>query len=515
MPNFGDMAKKMSPKGWAMIGGSLAVGIVFLVLVMQLASSPSYSTLMAGIDPTQTGKITSTLSAQGITFQLQSNGTAIAVQTSQTSQARVALATAGLLTNQQPGFSLMDSQQLGQSNFQQQITYQRALEGQLASTIQTINGVSSAEVNLVLPSSQDQLFSNNTQPSTASVLLGGTSLSASSVRGIAQLVSSSVPGLALGKVTITGPDGSLLWPSSANADSGGLLAADAANQKYDSTVSNEVDAMLAQTLGTGKAQVIVNGTVNANQATSDTLTYAKKGVPLTQQTSVEALKGGNATAAGVAGAAGNITGSTAAGTTGGSGNSNYNHKTTNTNFGVDKTITHAVIAPGTVTQQSVSVLVDKSVPATALPAIKAAVANAVGLQSKRGDTLSIGQLTFPKTTPTTPAAASPNKMIGYAKYGALGLGSLIFLIFSGRMLRRRERESFAGQPTWLRELESPRTLASLEQRQHGGGMLGGGDTEVMALKAPVNVARRQVEDLVERDPERVAQQVRAWMTEED
>jgi flagellar M-ring protein FliF len=82
------------------------------------------------------------------------------------------------------------------------------------------------------------------------------------------------------------------------------------------------------------------------------------------------------------------------------------------------------------------------------------------------------------------------------------------------MLRRREREAFAGQPTWLRELESPRTLASLEAAQ-GGGAVAGAPTEVMALKSPVNVARRQVEDLVERDPERVAQQVRAWMTEED
>jgi flagellar M-ring protein FliF len=483
--------------------------------VMQMASSPSYSTLMAGIDPTQTGKVTSTLSAQGISYQLQNNGTAIAVQSSQTAQARVALATAGLLTNQQPGFSLMDNQQLGQSNFQQQITYQRALEGQLASTINTINGVSSAQVNLVLPNSQDQLFSSNTQPATASVLLGGTSLGASQVRGIAQLVSSSVPGLSLDKVTITGADGSLLWPSSSASGSGGLLAADAANQKYDSTMSTVVDAMLAQTLGAGKAQVIVNGTVDANQATSDTLIYAKKGVPLTQQTTTEALRGGSGAAAGVAGAASNIPAYTGTGGTG-TGTSNYSNKTTNTTYGVNKTVTHAVIAPGAVTQQSVSVLVDKSVPATALPAIKAAVANAVGLQTKRGDTLSIGQLAFAHTTATAPAASSTSSMMSYAKYGAVGLGSLIFLIFSGRMLRRRERESFAGQPTWLRELEAPRTLASLEQRQAGNaGVVSGPDTAVMALKSPVNVARRQVEDLVERDPERVAQQVRAWMTEEE
>ena len=73
------------------------------------------------------------------------------------------------------------------------------------------------------------------------------------------------------------------------------------------------------------------------------------------------------------------------------------------------------------------------------------------------------------------------------------------------MLKRRERENFAGQPTWLRELEAPRSLASLER---------GADTEVMALRPPVNIARLQVEDLVARDPDRVAQQMRAWMAEE-
>jgi flagellar M-ring protein FliF len=160
-----------------------------------------------------------------------------------------------------------------------------------------------------------------------------------------------------------------------------------------------------------------------------------------------------------------------------------------------------VIAPGAVKSQTVSVLVDKSVPASSLAAIKSAVAGAVGLNAKRGDTISISQIAFAKPTTTAPAA-TPNKMLGYAKYVLVGLGALIFLFFMTRMIKRRERESF-GQPTWLRELETPRSLAALS---------GGGDTQVLA--APVNVPRRQVEQLVEREPDRVAQQVRAWMSED-
>src|SRR6201998_2581747 len=137
MPAFMESVKKLSPKGWAMIGGSVVAGIAFLMIVMSMVSKPSYSTLMAGIDPSQTGKIESTLSGPGISSQLKNN---------QTAPAAVPLATAGLLTNQQPGFSLLNNSSLGQSNFQQQVTYERALEGQLASTIQTINGFSSATV---------------------------------------------------------------------------------------------------------------------------------------------------------------------------------------------------------------------------------------------------------------------------------------------------------------------------------------------------------------------------------
>jgi flagellar M-ring protein FliF len=167
-----------------------------------------------------------------------------------------------------------------------------------------------------------------------------------------------------------------------------------------------------------------------------------------------------------------------------------------------------VIAPGGVNSQTVSVLVDKSVPASSLTAIRNAVAGAVGLNPKRGDSLSVSQIAFVKPTSTTAAASGTSKMMGYAKYGIIALGALLFLFFMRRNLKRREREVFSGQPTWLRELETPRPLAALAS---------GDDedlTEVKRLRSPVNVPKRQVEELVERDPDRVAQQVRAWMNED-
>ncbi len=503
------LVTKLSPRGIAVIGGSAIAAILFLYVAIGMVSTPSYSTLMAGLDPAQTGKITSTLDAKGIKYQIQNNGTALAVQSSETAQARIALATAGLLgTSTQPGMSLFDNTQLGSSNFQQQITYQRALEGQLAQAIQSIQGVTSAQVNLVLPNPQDQLFSSTQASATAAVLLSGsTSLDPSSVRGIAQLTASSVPGLSLNKVTITDASGRLLWPAgtgTTGGGSGGLTDKQAAEASYENSMAAQVDAMLAQTLGPGKAQVQINADLNVNQSTQDTLTYANKGVPLTQHVDTESLTGSGAAGA-AAGTTANLP--TAVTGTGTGGTSKYSHKVTDTTVGVNKTVTHSVIAPGNVNRQTVSLLVDKSVPASSLKAIQAAVANAVGLNATRGDTISIGQIKFASTGAQTPTAATPANMIGYVKDALVGLGAMIFLFFIGRKLKKREREAFGGQPTWLRELETRRPLAALDGIDES-------PTEVKQLRPAVHVAKRQVEDLIDRDPDRVAQQVRAWMSED-
>ena len=281
-----------------------------------------------------------------------------------------------------------------------------------------------------------------------------------------------------------------------------MLAKQSAQAQYDASMEAQVNSMLVQTLGAGKAQVQVNADLDANQANADALTYKGKGIPLVSHTQTETLKGGGA-AGGTAGTAGNIP---AYAQTSGAA-SNYSNKVTDSTLGVDKTVTHTVVAPGTVNRQTVSVLVDKSVPAAEIPAIKSAVTNAVGLNAKRGDALYVGQMTFAK--PTVPAVVTKSPMMSYAKYGAVVLFSLLFLGFVARLLKRRENESFmSGQPTWLRELEAPRPLAALELGEAQP------QAQVMQLQSAVNPAKRQIEDLVDRDPDRVAQQVRAWMSED-
>jgi len=516
MPPAAQLVSRLTPRGWLIAGGTLVGAILFVYLFLHMVSAPSYTTIVSGIAPSQTSKMTSTLSSQGVSYELQNDGTAIGVPSNQASKARVALAGANLLGNTQPGFTqLFEHQNLGESNFQQQVTYQRALQGQLDETIDSVQGVSGAQVTLVLPSSQNQIFGESQNASSAAVLLSGTSaLDQASVRGIAQLVASSVPGLQLNKVTITGASGQLLWPAAGGGGgAGGGGEVQEAEQRYDQSMEASLDAMLAQTLGAGKAQVLVYANMNVNQTTKEALEYAKTGTPTQQSKSTETLTGSGSGSGGVTGTANLTTAATGAG-----GKSNFKHETTTSSLGVSKTVTHSTIAPGTVESQHVSVLLDKSVPAGSLPAIREAITNAAGIQTKRGDTISIGQVAFAKSSTTAPAA-SP---LADAKYVLLGLGAIIFLFFTTRTLRKRERETI-DEPVWLRELEVPMRLSELERETavrpapamagvasgNGGGGGGGGGGEPPLTGES---ARKQVEQLVDSNPDRVAQQ-RSWIQE--
>ncbi|MDO8211420.1 flagellar basal-body MS-ring/collar protein FliF [Conexibacter sp. CPCC 206217] len=487
--------------------GALAIVVVLFVL-FKIATAPSYTTMLTGMEPKQTGEVTAALDERGIRYELQNNGTALAVQKDQTAQARIALAGAGVPASTQDGYKILDDQKLGTSNFQQQVNYQRALEGEIAQTIEQVDGVSDAQVQLVLPDREAQLFAENTSPATAAVLLssGTAGLDEGQVRGIAQLVTNSVPGLKADKVTISDSSGTMMWPTATSGGAGGssLLAKQAAEARYDQATAAELTSMLNRTLGPGMAEVQVKADLDANESTQDRLVYGRDGVPTTRRTEVESLVGRGARAGGIAGTGGN---NPPAYAQQGTGDSDYRRETEDQNFAVNKTVTRTRIAPGAINRQQVAVLIDSSIPAAMLPQIRDAVLSAAGIDTDRGDALTLGQVDF--ASPPRPEAANPtDKIWDYARYALLGMAVLIFLALVARQLRKRENEALGQQPTWLNEIESPRSLAELERPEELT------PTRVLPLRSPENPARLQVEELIDRNPERVAQHVRAWMQED-
>ena len=489
----------LTPRGRIALLATAAAVLVFSVFFFRFATKPSYTTLVSGVDPAETGKITTALSEKGVKYELQNNGTAIGVEKAQVSEARIALAEQGLPGTSKPGFELFDKQKLGASEFQQKVTYQRALEGEISRTIGEVDGISGAQVQLTLP--EDELFVDEQKPATAAVLLsGGGDVDPATVRGIARLTASSVEGLKADDVTITDSSGRLLWPTGEGGEAGvGSGTKQAVETRYERSTEAAVNAMLLQTVGANKARVQVNADVNADQSTQEKLEYARRGTPISEKTETERLDGGGSGSA--AGTAGNVP-SYAQGTAAG-GASRYRRETKDVQNGVNKTVTRTTIAPGDVERQSVALVLDKSVPVEQVPELRNAVEAAVGLDEERGDVLSVSQVPFAKIE--DPAAGPvPGGIMGLVKWVALGLGTIVFLVLMTRQLRRRENDELTGEPVWLRELEAPQTLAQLENGSYAQPAF-----NLQAYQAAGPSQERQLVE--EASSERLAHQVKAWM----
>lgn len=495
----------LSTKGKITLAACALGFLAAAMFVVKLAGAPAYTTVMTGLDPAKTAKVTAALDAKGVGYELQNNGTALAVDKAKTTEAKAALAGAGVSAGaaEQPGYELLDKQKLGASSMQQQVAYQRALEGQIAQTISQIDGVGSATVRITLP--KDDLFADDEKPATAAVLLGGdaSTLEPGAVRGIASLVASSVEGLKVSAVTITDATGSLLWPSGEGGGDGMPASKPAAEARFAQQMETSLVAMLTRTLGPDKAQVEVRADLNVDEATREQLEYADRGTALSRTQESETLEGG-AAAGGAAGVTANLPGARA----GAGAGSNYERENTKTDYGVNKTVTRTRVAPGAVNKLSVSVLVDKGAKAD-VAALTRAVETAAGVDAARGDLVSVQEVAFAKlpepAKPTPAALPVPPQFKPILSAVGIGGAVLLFLFFLSRHVKKREDEELADTPSWLASLQGPVPLAQIAAAE----------PQNEAQQVFQNDPRRvQLEEIVQREPDRVAQQLRSWITED-
>jgi flagellar M-ring protein FliF len=506
MPNLATL-KQLPAKSKAAIAVSAVAILAITFLLLRIAGAPTYAVLSAGLEPAETGKVTAVLDEQAIPYELRANGTTVAVDKASLAKARVAVSGAGVATTTGAGegFELFDEQKLGASDFQQKVTYQRALEGEIARTIGGMQGVSGAQVQLVLP--EDELFADEASPATAAVMLDNSAdtLESGSIRGMAQLVAASVKGLKTENVTITDGAGQLLWPQGDGVSTAGTGAAgkQAMEARYERQLEADLGALLARTLGAGKAQVQVKSDLNVDKTTLDELKYERRGVPLETTEETEELEGSGARAGGRSATAGNVP-TYSAGTAGG-GDSSYNRESRTQKMGVGKLVTRTEVAPGKVNRLQVALMVDKTVDPKAFAEVQRVVASAAGIDTGRGDELQAAQVAFAAPPAPPKAGPVPVAVLDKAKVVALGLAMLLFLFFMARHLRRREGETLA-EPAWLTHIERPTPLSELEA---------GRPTREMPLpEREPDFQLQTLDQLTEREPERVAAQVKAWMAED-
>src|SRR5476649_2109432 len=240
---------RVHPKVFAAIAAAAAIA---LVVVMALwAKSPDYRVLYSNISDRDGGDIVAQLTQMNVPYRFEEQGTAIMVPAESVHETRLKLAGLGLPKGGSVGFELMDQEKFGISQFSEQMNYQRALEGELARTIETLGPVQSARVHLALP--KPSLFVREQKSPSASVTLNlqpGRALDDGQVNSIVYMVSSSVAGLPPGNVTVLDQQGHLLTQTDATGR--GLNATQLKfNNELESRYQRRIEAILAPVVGNG------------------------------------------------------------------------------------------------------------------------------------------------------------------------------------------------------------------------------------------------------------------------
>ncbi|MEJ5244438.1 MAG: flagellar basal-body MS-ring/collar protein FliF [Bacteroidota bacterium] len=260
--------KRLSLVQKLIIGGVVAGLILGIVLLLSSSKPVEMGVLYSNLEPSDAAKIVESLKAKGVQYKLEDNGNTILVDKSQLYDTRIQLAGEGLPSESIVGYELFDKTNLGMSEFVQKLNYRRALEGELARTIGTMDEIKKVRVHLVIP--EKTLFKKDEKPPSASVIIhlkSGRSLSKISIEGIQNLVASSVEGLTIDKVTVVDGRGKILSePPLDNSTVTGLTQTQHDIQRQvEQHYAEKVQSLLDGVLGTENSKVRVNAEIDFTQ----------------------------------------------------------------------------------------------------------------------------------------------------------------------------------------------------------------------------------------------------------
>lgn len=500
--------------------GVLAIGLI--VVVSRWATRPALVPVVAAVPLEQVDGITRRLTQEGVTWELGRGGTDVMVKEIDLPKARVALAKDGMPSAGRPGMEIFDKPAYAMTDFTQRINYRRALEGELERTIGQMRGVASAKVHLAIH--ETSTFRRSDSPSRASVVLGirgneGPSIDV--VRGIAQMVASSVDGLAAEHVTVNDDAGRLL-SKPVDATATGLSSRQLEQQQeIEELYRSKAADMVDQVVGIGNGKVAVTAAVNFDRLERTTQTVdPERQVTATEQ-KAEIVPGAQ----------------------GGAGSTNqaiqYENSRSTESFAQ---------AVGSVQRLNVSVLVnDRKIgtgdsaryePRTSaeLARLDTLVKSAVGFDSARGDRVTVVGVPFarPEVIPeVAPPAPTIIEKIQVNQPLILNVGALVMAFVIGFMALRSMRAP-AGVPALAAAGAASAALAAgsyqqgalpqpdrfdyaalpsgPQQEVHDASRVIQMTPELAALQANQETKHR-VTNTVDQQPEVAAKLIRAWMKE--
>jgi flagellar M-ring protein FliF len=495
------------------------------VMIFRWASTPAYAPLFTNVAAADASAIVEQLEADGTPYQLADGGSTILVPRPDVYDARIRLSGEGLPSQGSDGYALLDNQDLSTSQFQEQTSFKRAMEGELAKTIKAIDGVDTAVVHLALP--QEEIFADEQEQTTASVLVAtraGNTLEPGQVQAVVHLVASSVEGLDPDQVTVADSTGRVLSASGDGFDS----LADTRSQQvtaFEQRMSGSVQGMLDRVLGSGNTAVQVTADLSFDKAVTNTTRYFSdpETLPLSDTTLTESYTAPNAPAGGgVVGPDGQLDPN--AGGNGEAGeNTRYRKEQTTSDNAVGQTVEEREAAPGSVDSLHVGVVLDtQSLGGVDPEEVQGLISSALGIDRKRGDTVEVSVMPFDRSAEEAAAEAlaaakaAEEKAAQMSMLKTAGLVLLVVLLALGAWLRSRRREKARRQATSyvVEQLKRQPVEAEPQPALESPALAVVEQTPTFAELPDVNAAARgEIAALVERQPEEVAQLLRGWLVE--
>jgi flagellar M-ring protein FliF len=476
--------------------GSIVVTFVLAVAVLVYwARRPDMRVLYQDLVPQEASAITEKIAEKGVEYELRNGGTSIYVPKEQVYQLRLDMAKEGLPAGELGGYKIFDNEKIGVSPFVQSVNLKRALQDELARSIQMVEGVSHARVHIV--SAEQTVFTSEGGTTTASVVLRlkpGYRLSQGNIAAITHLVSGSVEGLTSENITVIDSQGRLLSDNTDQKFANGAGTVQDYRQKIEQNLEDRVEEILTAVLGPGKAKVMVSAVIDMNSVSTITEKYEPKGVATKEE-----ITTGSETGASTAQAAGQpvVPGSVS------------KDETILTEYEVGKTVTQETILPGEIKSLSVSAVVDLSAPDPNAAAaqsgqimdvndVEKLIENGLNLDIAGADSLTVVNAPMARATPSLPEEPSGGlDFVAIARQASLGIMAicalLVLRIFKGAK-KKMQLEVGTEHP------------AEAAEASEVNGLL----PEAAGVSGPMAM-RRQITEVLQQDPDRVRQLFSSWI----
>jgi len=530
------------PRIAAMAAVTVAL-IGFFAFVIMRVTTPEMTPLFTDLSLEDSAVIAKELDREGVTYQLRNDGNIIMVPADKVARLRMTLAENGLPKGGGVGYEIFDkTDALGTTSFVQNINSLRALEGELARTIQGLDRVEAARVHLVMP--ERPLFSRDkVDPSASIVLKLRGSLEPSQVRAIRHLVATAVNGLSPQRISIVDEQGQLLADGAGDSQSGNDVSADERQQAYEKHLRQQVEAIVSSVVGPGHSRVQVNADFDFNRITQTSDKYDPDGRVIrssqNREETTSSSDGNQQVTVGNELPGANQRGQQqpAAET----GPRDQSHKTEEIiNYEISKTTKTEVIEGGRVNRLSVAVLVDGTYGKNdkgdvtyqprskeELDQIATLVRSAIGFDAKRGDQVNVVNLRFADTPsliipePTGWLAAmhfTKDDIMRAIEMVVMGILSLVVLLFVVRPLVRRIVTPEEPKPAPGMEL-IPGTVGALaasdlDPTRAGEPSFAAKMIDIAQIQGEVHAQSvKKVGELADKNPEEAVAIIRHWLHE--